>query len=339
MAWGLSPKAVLGDSNSGLRVLAEVSLPESLPVAVHETAVVALECPRTAALCFDRIWSIEASEIPDEIRFNGRSDAELVAALSLSVPIPEQVAQSDIAALVQAFRRKCLDDLPEGAMRILVALWYGGSLVQDPDEIQQGNAVRGFTRTICEGATQALGKTVLPIFASERKRDEEYTLGDREVVVAALRELEVVDEESLTWEQVLEFRRDVAARADYRRLVHWLDAAMVGRSRNFVVDEIAIRVERYRDAVRKHGLKSRLGVLASLLDAKALVGSAVAAGGSLVAGEPLWGLMAASSFLFGKALLTVGQARIDLGDVHETHNEIAFVAEVNKRLTEIASGE
>jgi len=320
-------------------------MPSSLPLAANETAAIALDCPRTAALCFDRIWSVD-DECPDEIRFIGRSDAELIANFLNGMRTSfnhEKSSDPDMEILVDAFLEKgspdnFYDDLTEGAKEILAFIYLALSLTKDEREIKTGS-LSHFTRTISEEVSQALGRAVTPVFRSERVRDAEYTFGDREVIVAALREFEVVDEESLAWQQVLEFRRDSEARADYRRLVHWLDAAMVGRPKNFVIDEIGMRVERYRQAVRKHGLKSRLGVLASLVDAKALVGAAAAASGALIAGESLWGLLAASSFLFGKALLTVGQAKIDLDEIHEAHSEIAFVAEVNERLTSIGSSE
>lgn len=116
----------------------------------------------------------------------------------------------------------------------------------------------------------------------------------------ANRVLEVVDEEALSWEQVLEFRSDAAAKADYRRLVHWLDRDMVGRTYQYVIDEIGVRLEKYRAAIRKHGLQSRIGVLASVLEAKALWPASVAAGGSIIAGEPLWGALVEGVCCWGR---------------------------------------
>lgn len=337
MAWKIDPTKVLGGSDSRLRSVARSLLVPTRPVEPHESAVVALECPATAALCFDRVWSISPEDCPDPIRFTAGSDAELVAALSTSVTpkAPSDLpTESDIEALVEAFLRKSLEGLPEGAMRAVVMLWYGAALL--PDGSFTAGVLRGLGLTICEGVRGCLGRPALPVFSSEQQRDAAFVAGDREVVLAALRELDVVDEDELTWEQVLAFRQDAAARRDYRRLVHWLDSTMVGRQHTFIVDELGKRIELYRQALRKHGLKTRLGVLASLVDAKALVGASAATSAALVAGHPLWGLLTTTSFLFGKALLTIGQASLDLEEVHNAHSEIAFVAQLNERLTSAA---
>ena len=337
MAWNLDPTRVLGGPESRLRSVARSLLVPTRPLEPQESAVVALECPATAALCFDRVWSTCPEDCPDPIRFTAGSDAELLAALARSVT-PDDPSNlptdSDVEALVQAFLRNSLEGLSEGAMKAVVMVWYAAGLLPAGSDFTAG--VRGFGLTICDGVRGSLGRPALPVFSSEQKRDAEYAAGDREVVLAALRELDVVDEDELTWEQALAFRQDSAARRDYRRLVHWLDSTMVGRPHSFVVDELGKRIELYRQALRKHGLKTRLGVLASLVDAKALVGAAAAASASLVAGHPLWGLLATTSFLSGKALLTIGQAKLDLEEVHNAHSEIAFVTQVNERLTSSA---
>jgi len=338
VAWKIDPTKVLGGSDSRLRGVARSLLVPTRPVESHESAVVALECPATAALCFDRVWSISPEDCPDPIRFTAGSDAELLAAFVTSVTPKDPSdfpTESDLDALAQAFLRNSLEGLPEGAMRAVVMLWCGAALLPDGSDFTAG-VMRGLALTVCQGVRGWLGRPALPVFSSEQRRDAEYVPGDREVVLAALRELDVVDEDELTWEQVLAFRQDSAARRDYRRLVHWLDSTMVSRQHTFIVDELGKRIELYRQALRKHGLKTRLGVLASLVDAKALVGTSAAASASLVSGHPLWGLLAATSILFGKALLTIGQARIDLEEVHNAHSEIAFVAQVNERLTSAA---
>jgi len=43
---------------------------------------------------------------------------------------------------------------------------------------------------------------------------------------AAITDLDLVEETELSWDQVLEFRRDSDARLKYRRLVRWLDSEL-----------------------------------------------------------------------------------------------------------------
>ena len=72
-----------------------------------------------------------------------------------------------------------------------------------------------------------------------------YQKGNREVIIATLDDLDIVVEEQLSLEQVMEFRADDQIRGKYKRLLHWLDKEMVGRSPNFVRDEVAIRLDDY----------------------------------------------------------------------------------------------
>jgi len=70
-----------------------------------------------------------------------------------------------------------------------------------------------------------------------------------------------------------------------------------------------------------------------MIDSKALISSIAAAGGAAIAGEPLFGAIAAAGVLLGKGLVSIGEAKIDLENVHEQHAEIAFVAQISERLT------
>jgi hypothetical protein len=66
------------------------------------------------------------------------------------------------------------------------------------------------------------------------QRDKMYREGDREVIVTTLGDLSIVDEGQLSWEQVMEFRADGEMRGKYKRLLHWLDKEMTGKSPSFI---------------------------------------------------------------------------------------------------------
>lgn len=326
-------------SGTGLPEFARTLLPAGNAPKLEESAVVALQCPRTAALCFDRVWSIplDETECPAEIAFSAVSDAELVAALWLHSQNEFQTTLkgfSEYDEVADAIKRRDAEAIvgrPD-YMAVYLALRLGLTLTGSIDS-WRNQPIQSMGRTLSESLRRMLQRTVVPVYGTKATCDAEYRAGEHEVVLASLRQLEVVDEGALSWEQVLEFRSDAAAKADYRRLVHWLDRDMVGRSYQYVIDEIGVRLENYRTAIRKHGLRSRIGVLASVLEAKALLPASVAAGGSIVAGEPLWGALVAGGVLLGKVLVAVGQSRVDLQEIREEHQEVAFVTEINERLT------
>jgi hypothetical protein len=326
-------------SGTELAEFARTLLPAGNAPRLEESAVVALQCPRTAALCFDRVWSIplDETECPAEIAFGAVSDAEVVAAVWLHLQKQFQTTLEgfsefdEVADAIKRGDKEAIVGRP-GYMAVYSGLLLGMALTGSLESFRE-HPIQAMGRTLSESLRHALGRTVIPVYGTKATCDAEYRAGEHEVVLTSLRQLEVVDEAALSWEQVLEFRSDPAAKADYRRLVHWLDRDMVGRTYHYVIDEIGVRLENYRTAIRKHGLKSRIGVLASVLEAKALLPASVAAGSSIVAGEPLWGALVAGGVLLGKVLVAVGQSRVDLQEIREEHQEVAFVTEINERLT------
>jgi hypothetical protein len=324
-------------SNTSLPAFARTLLPQRAPLKPSESCVVALECPRTAALCFDRVWSIPIDEIdcPEDISFNGTSDAETVAALWIHYwkNVGSQFKDFrdiDVKALANALVKgdtKAIMERDELMALYSTALLLG-TLTGGFEPVK--NPLHKMTRTLCTDLQKKIPQ-VVSLYASEVARDAEYIAGDRTVIITALRQLQVVDEEELSWEQVMEFRLDRSSRTDYQRLVHWLDDEMIGRSTEYIIDEIGVRLERYKQALKKHGLKSRIGLLTSILDPKALASAGAAAGGAMLAEQVLTAVLAAGGVLLGKVLIGVGQSKLDLHDVHAEHAEITFVAQVNKR--------
>ena len=158
-----------------------------------------------------------------------------------------------------------------------------------------------------------------------------YSGGDRDAVVMCLENLEIVDEEQLTWEQVLEFRADVETMGKYKRFLHWLDKEMVGKSQAFVEDEISIRLEDYEQALKRHGIRTVIGTIEETLDGKYLLGASGIAGSLTLAGHPTLGVLAAGLLIGGKIGVKLMQTKLDFDDVERGPNsEISWVYEVKK---------
>lgn len=169
------------------------------------------------------------------------------------------------------------------------------------------------------------------VYDSEAKRDCEYRQGDREAVVATLSGLAIVDEDLLSWEQVLEFRADEENRLKYKRFLHWLDKDMVGKSQAFIEDEISIRLEGYENALKKHGIKTILGTVEEALDGKYLVGVSGTICSFTHAGHPNLGLLLGAGLILGKVVVKLGQTFLDIDDIERGPNsEISWVYEAKQ---------
>lgn len=183
--------------------------------------------------------------------------------------------------------------------------------------------LRPFVRSISKRFPTKSQISLVAIYGSVDERDREHHEGDRQVTVATLSNLGIVDEKELTWEQVLEFRADEKAAGKYKRFLHWLDEEMVGKSQAFIEDDIALKLEDYEQALSKHGIKTVLGTIEEALDGKYLLG----AGAFALAGHPILG----AGLVIGKVAVRLGQTLLDFDDMERGANsEISWVYEVKK---------
>lgn len=270
---------------------------------VGETSAVAIEARKTAALMFDRVWSPPSLKDPPPpgIAFHGGTDFELCA-----------------QALMLAFG----DDPSKMAS-------VARQLSNSP--FTEDSRGKPPARVISECLFRERGVVAAPVFESAEARNIEYRPGDAAIVVASLRQVGVVDESRLAWDQVLQFRGDSSAKAKYRRLVHWLDDELVGKPTEYIADEIAQRLEDYEWALQKHGITRALGILESVLDPRFLTGaSAFVAAVGLAGSGPAAGA-AAATFVVGKITASIARALLDLRDTQRAASpQIAFVHELKR---------
>jgi len=104
------------------------------------------------------------------------------------------------------------------------------------------------------------GEGFEPVEFLDRASDT-YSPGDHDFVFAVLSGAVGIDEEALSWEQVREFRKDIDAFDDYRRLVEWFDEDIEGAGQRQAEDKLIGTCERAGVALKKHGVKTAIGVL------------------------------------------------------------------------------
>jgi hypothetical protein len=281
-----------------------------------EFAAVSVTNPKTAALVYDRVWGL-AGEVPEGIRFGGLSESEI------------HLAAQQVIEWIKRGRPK----IPSGS----VGEFYHAfdRYLHAPTAHSHATSLwaASLSRTFAAEVSNRFLCASIPVFGGQSAADEQYRRGERSVIWATISDLQIVDEDSLQWNQVLEFRRDVATRKKYGRFIHWLDANMIGRDQAFISDEVSQRLDDYTWAIRKHGLKTMAGTISALLDEKSLL-----AVGSLVAGGALLGLPKTAfgvgvTVWAGKALVEIGKGMIDVEDARRgPGNEVAYIYEVKKRL-------
>ena len=121
----------------------------------------------------------------------------------------------------------------------------------------------------------------------------------------------------------------------YRRMIHWLDREMLGKEMSFIEDEIAERLDNYKWALKKHGIKTLIGTISSMLsDKDALLGASAAfAAIKYAAGQDLAALLAAVSILGANLAVKTASVLLEREEIRRgPGSEVAFVHEVERRL-------
>jgi len=130
---------------------------------------------------------------------------------------------------------------------------------------------------------------------------------------------------------VIEFRKDKRARNKYKRLLHWLDKEMVGKSAQYIQEEIAERLEGYQWALRKHGIETTLGAIAATLDSKALLGSITSNLAGAYLDQTFLRVAGAAAILGVRYSIELARIALKRADITRgPHSEVSFVYEIQK---------
>jgi len=301
-----------------VRIISENFLEGPTLPSSRESVAVAFNSPKIAALCYDRVWGLIRGDhnIPQGIFFNTGSTTEIeLIALALL-----QAGYEYIHGKEKGSHEKLLEAYVPFVKLISEGVGYCLPLLD--------RLARRLTEDICTNSNLS----VTAFYSSEEEKDLEYKPGKYEVIISILKNLQVVQEDEIEWAQVLEFRRDANARIKFGRFVHWLDGKMIGKSRTYIEQEISSRLEDYEWAIRKHGLKTALGTIQTILDSKVLAGSSAALASLSLAGEPLLGMVAGASIFIGNLAVKIGNSLVDLHDQKRQDAEIAFIHETREKL-------
>lgn len=85
-------------------------------------------------------------------------------------------------------------------------------------------------------------------------------------------------EKELSWNQVLEIRKDKASIQKLRRLRNWVDADLTGKSKEQITATIYQALDDYKFALKKHGIMTVIGSVGTLLSSSASILQAIPEG-------------------------------------------------------------
>ena len=153
-------------------------------------------------------------------------------------------------------------------------------------------------------------------------------------VIVSISNLNLIDTEKITMEQIHAFREDPDARARLRRLRLFALQNYVGKSKSFIEDDLLNRVDEYEAEARRWSFETRNGTISMLFNSKFLAG---AAGGGLIGAlmaSPalsLASLAAGTIAEFGRIGLDLSRRKFQEKEALRG-NPVSFIAEGMKKV-------
>lgn len=274
------------------------------------------EQSKVSALLFDKIVVPDGSLVLGD-RVNFENTTQIPKEVTFSVEIGSDPDTNTVLAYALAAEGLASDLVADETMYL--------DTVLPMDHIYHRRFVARFL--------SKLGQIAIPIYDSKAGFDRAFSEGKVNVYDAILNNIPVVSP-GLTWEQVLEFRKDYDSVAKYRALRLWLKDSLKADTTRQAADIIGARLTDYEWAVKKHGLKTVQGVLTQVVDAKDFAAASVGMGVSALASAPIFGLIGGTGYLLAKGALAFRQHGIDLIDYKRGNAAIAMIHEIKELVRE-----
>lgn len=320
-----------------LSILSNKKLWRPQKAQAAETIAVTFTKQKTALLCYDRVWD-PSGYIPDDLRFSGVGKAEIIlywlGILSFHRP---SYANVDDDGYIMAQKIPSLSVIAQQANPDELRRYLVGMFIEDH---QKSPLMFGWMRRFCYELSADYSLRSVPVYDSSAHWQKEFlpeqvsvASEPRNVLLTTLCDLAVVDEEGLSWDQIREFRADKLNRERYLSCLHWFSTDLLGKSQEFIQNEIAVRLENYKHALRKHGLETVKGTLEWVISGSTLAKASSAIGASVFLSQtPLWGLLAGSGYVVGECVVKLLENKIKLEDIEYEHRDIAYIHSLQNRL-------
>ena len=169
------------------------------------------------------------------------------------------------------------------------------------------------------------------VYPNEWSFERSICDGKNTAYQAAFNNLQIVTENDLSWEQIVEFRKDKEATRKYRDLRLWLADSLKCESVSQATDLISQRIDDYEWAIKKHGFKTISGFISYLIDNKSFLTLLTGASAAGFFAGTLWGAITAGLFISAELCVWISERLIELEDLRRgPGSEIAIFYDIKK---------
>lgn len=181
--------------------------------------------------------------------------------------------------------------------------------------VDKGQTVYGAAKRVeafCSSLNIANPSFLLPEFLNK-----EVQQGGHEIILSGLN---LVDEESLSWEKIIEIRKDEGARNNLRRMRLFMFEKYNKKERSYIEDSILSEIDIYERTCKSYDAKLKRGNISILLSAQSSVAAAAVGVASTLFGASLpWAALTAGATMVGNCLLTIADNKKLKSDYIDRH--------------------
>ena len=151
-----------------------------------------------------------------------------------------------------------------------------------------------------------------------------------EHAILSIADIQIPDTKQLSWDAIMELRKDIEARKRLRRLRVFAEKEYAGKPRAFIEDDLAVRIDDYEQTLKSWGIETILGALTTCLTLETTLPTGIASLVAVLSGLP--GLEAFAASL----AIPCGRFAVELGKIRlARHNAIreyplAYMTDVKK---------
>jgi len=266
------------------------------PLKRGESFATGMVRPRTTALFFDKLWvhpalmegnlkgTMRAYAVPAELCVSNplgsrqyflaysynigmyswdekKSDMDNYLIADLRMPEVGDVlpASSSVGSLFNIFQHDSLEEFGYREDHDYQPSRYIDSFYREPSTKYRNKAIHEIVKMYDE---QKVKLTAIYLHPTEY---DEVTLPQTPGLEVCLDFIPVILDAKLTWEQVLEFRKDKNAREKLDRLRRWFTIDLLTKSEEEIKSTLGKRLDDYNWALKKHGVQTVIGGLTSML--------------------------------------------------------------------------
>lgn len=302
----------------------------------NDTVATGLERPKTTSLFFDKIWvppdfkyspygiAYGFNNIPSEICIEDKNEKKLNEQLKIMSYAMLNKYGPDV------FSCTSLDELINAEKnREVISLKKNKNIESDFEFLYSNNRNIGI-RKIVANFRQIYGIEITPLFINKTKfeecisasLDEQRKDDNCNALEVSINYIPTILEDQLTWEQVLNLRRDKVSKNKLKRLKYWINLELKDKSRDEIVSLLDKMIDDYKFALTKHGILTTIGGFSSILTSSSTVIEAIT--------EDFSGVLSAG-FVITAGIITFTTSQII--DLMQTKREpIAFIYDVLRKV-------